>query len=285
MSLNSLLILFLLIILPFSFSALNGRCTGRNGICVSTSTCAKFSGTLYSGYCPNDSNDIKCCDNIKCTTINGIVGKCMFTSQCIGITYSNLCPGGSDFKCCTIAAGNDIPKSSKSLKELVFSLLLFEEGVNPKGVCVPYINSLGYPTIGYGQLCKSVKVSTLEQANAACSSYTANCSARKAIEWLSKEIDQKINCIQNNDNTNAAYTKASNYRKAILISMAFQLGCDGIAEFKKTLSYMADGDWANAATEMLDSQWARQTKNRANRHSYVIRNDKCGDFCKDYGWD
>ena len=48
---------------------------------------------------------------------------------------------------------------------------------------------------------------------------------------------------------------------------------------------MDDGDWANAATEMLDSQWARQTKNRANRHSYVIRNDKCGDFCKDYGWD
>ena len=283
MSFNSLLILSLLIILPFSFSELNGQCSGRNGICVYTSTCAKFSGTLYSGYCPNDSNDIKCCDSIKCTA-NGQSGKCMFISQCSGTTYSNLCPGGNDFKCCVDNPPIDIPISSKSLKDLVTSLLLFEEGVNPKGICVPYIDSLGYPTIGYGQLCKSEKVTSLEQANAACSSYTANCSAKKAKEWLSKEIDQKINCIQNNDNTNAAYTNASNYRKAILISMAFQLGCGGIAGFKKTLSYMANGDWANAATEMLDSLWARQTPNRANRHSYVIKNNGCGNFCKDYGW-
>ena len=48
---------------------------------------------------------------------------------------------------------------------------------------------------------------------------------------------------------------------------------------------MANKDWSNAAIEMLDSQWARQNPNRAKRHSYVIRNDICGDdFCKDYGW-
>ena len=174
--------------------------------------------------------------------------------------------------------------SSASLKDLVTSLLVYEEGVNPKGICVPYIDSLGFPTIGYGQLCQSVKVTTLAQANAACASYTKNCTPKKAKEWLAKEIDQKISCIQSNANTKAAYNKASTYRKAILISMAFQLGCNGLAGFKKTLNYMAKGEWANAATEMLDSLWARQTPNRAKRHSYVIRNDKCGTFCKDYGW-
>ena len=149
---------------------------------------------------------------------------------------------------------------------------------------VPYIDSEGYPTIGYGQLCKKQKVTSLAQAKVACSSYTANCSARKAKEWLAREIKQKISCINSNANTKAAYNKASNYRKAILVSMAFQLGCNGLAGFKKTLSYMAKGKWAAASAEMLDSLWARQTPNRAKRHSYVIKNNKCGTFCKDYGW-
>ena len=283
MTFNSLLILSLLIILPFSFSELNGLCTGRNGICLSVSTCARFSGTIYLGYCPNDSNDIKCCDNIKCTA-NGISGKCLFTTQCGGREYPNVCPGGDNFKCCV----NNFPVLAPILSFLSIStvqLLTFEEEVNPKGVCVPYIDSLWYPKIGYGQLCKSEKVTTLEQANEACSSYTSNCSEEKADQWLNDEIGLKIACIENNANINAAYINASDYRKAILISMAFQLGCDGLARFKKALSFMANKDWSNAATEMLDSQWARQNPNRAKRHSYVIRNDICGDdFCKDYGW-
>ena len=173
--------------------------------------------------------------------------------------------------------------SSTDLKDLFTSLLVYEEGINPKAICEPYINSLGFPNIGYGKLCKSVKVTTLDQAKVACASYTKNCTPKKAKEWLAKEIDQKISCIQSNANTKAAYNKASTYRKAILISMAFQLKC-GFAKFKKTLSFMAEGDWANAASEMLDSVWARQNPNRAKRHSYVIINDKCGPFCKDYGW-
>ena len=286
MSFNSLLILSLLIILPFSFSDLNGKCTGRDGICVSISTCAKYSGTIYSGYCPNDPNDIKCCDNIECTTEQEYHGQCTFTrSQCLGLVFDNLCPGGDDFKCC-VGEINPPPKLPILVfpRRYSFLLLTFEEGVNPKGVCVPYIDSLGYPKIGYGKLCKSEKVTTLAQANAACSSFSANCSPKKVESWLSDEIEEKIACIEKTDNINAAYISGSDYRKAILISMAFELGCDGLASFTKTLSYMANGDWENAATEMLDSQWARKNPKRAKRYSYVIRNEKCGDFCKDYGW-
>lgn len=68
--------------------------------------------------------------------------------------------------------------------------------------------------------------------------------------------------------------------------MAYQMGCQKLSTFVKTLDYMAKEDWDNAATEMLDSNWARQTENRANRHSYVTRYDNCGDdFCKLYGWE
>ena len=82
--------------------------------------------------------------------------------------------------------------SSADLKDLVTSLLVYEEGFNPKAICDPYINSLGFPTIGYGKLCKSVKVTTLDQAKVACASNTKICTPKKAKEWLFKEIDQKI---------------------------------------------------------------------------------------------
>ena len=65
--------------------------------------------------------------------------------------------------------------------------------------------------------------------------------------------------------------------------MAFQLGCNGLAGFKQTLGYMANGKWETASKEMVNSLWAKQTRNRANRQSYVIKNNSCGGFCKNYG--
>ncbi|OUM60707.1 glycoside hydrolase family 24 protein [Piromyces sp. E2] len=177
------------------------------------------------------------------------------------------------------------PVNNNSVKKLVTSLLVFEEGTNPKGVCVPYIDSLGYPTVGYGQLCKASKVSTLAQAKTACASYTKNCSDAKARQWLSDEVDSKTKCINNYAVIKNAYNKASNKRKAIIISMAYQMGCAGLAQFTTTLGHMAKGNWSNASTSMMDSLWARQTPNRAKRHAYVIKNNNCGkDFCSNYGW-
>jgi len=110
MKLNSKLILSLVATIPSTLAAVNGRCTGRNGICVATGTCSSYGGTYYTGRCPNDPNNIKCCDNISCR-VNGQVGKCMFTSQCSGTTVSGYCPGGNDFKCCLSSPPVDQCKS------------------------------------------------------------------------------------------------------------------------------------------------------------------------------
>jgi len=93
------LVLTLLVTLPSTLAIVNGDCTGRTGVCVSTSTCNKYGGTYYNNKCPNDPNDIKCCDNIPCSS-GGQQGKCMKTSQCNGKTVAGLCPGNNDFKCC-----------------------------------------------------------------------------------------------------------------------------------------------------------------------------------------
>lgn len=95
-----ILILFVIIEIPSTFSAVNGRCSDRNGICISTSDCSKYNGQSFSGKCPNDANDIRCCDNIPCKVDDGRTGNCVFTNQCSGEAISGKCPGGSDFKCC-----------------------------------------------------------------------------------------------------------------------------------------------------------------------------------------
>jgi len=59
--------------------------------------------------------------------------------------------------------------------------------------------------------------------------------------------------------------------QTILIEMAFQMG-GGLAGFHKMFTAIKLRDWKTAATEMLDSKWAKQTSNRANRMASVMQN-------------
>ena len=54
-------------------------------------------------------------------------------------------------------------------------------------------------------------------------------------------------------------------------NMAFQLGAHGLQKFEKTLQHVKARNWSGAADEMLDSLWAKQTPNRANRMAKRIR--------------
>ena len=59
--------------------------------------------------------------------------------------------------------------------------------------------------------------------------------------------------------------------QGILIEMVYQIGYSGVMKFKKMIANMIDKDWKGAATEMLDSLWAKQTPNRANRLADIVR--------------
>jgi lysozyme len=54
-------------------------------------------------------------------------------------------------------------------------------------------------------------------------------------------------------------------RKGVLLNMAFQLGTQGLLGFVNTLAKIKEGDYSTAATMMLQSRWASQTPERANR--------------------
>tara|TARA_R110000787_G_scaffold23565_1_gene67240 strand:- start:31 stop:450 length:420 start_codon:yes stop_codon:yes gene_type:complete len=51
----------------------------------------------------------------------------------------------------------------------------------------------------------------------------------------------------------------------IVVEMCYQMGSYGVSKFKGMLSALQDADYATASIEMLDSRWAKQTPNRANR--------------------
>ena len=51
--------------------------------------------------------------------------------------------------------------------------------------------------------------------------------------------------------------------KEIIIEMVFQLGETGVSKFKNMWKALSGLDYSTAASEMLDSRWAKQTPNRA----------------------
>ena len=53
--------------------------------------------------------------------------------------------------------------------------------------------------------------------------------------------------------------------RKILINMTFQMGINRIATFRKMIAAIKAKDYKTASEEMKDSNWYKQTTNRANR--------------------
>ena len=51
----------------------------------------------------------------------------------------------------------------------------------------------------------------------------------------------------------------------ILVNMMFNMGRPRLSRFHKMKKAVDSSDWIEAANQMLDSKWARQVPNRANR--------------------
>lgn len=59
------------------------------------------------------------------------------------------------------------------------------------------------------------------------------------------------------------FTQLPNEAQEVLAEMAYQLGVYKLLKFVKMWEYLEEHDFKNAAVEMLDSIWAKQTPNRA----------------------
>ena len=53
----------------------------------------------------------------------------------------------------------------------------------------------------------------------------------------------------------------------LIIEMVFQLGKTGVSKFRNMWKHLSALEYSSAASEMLDSRWAKQTPNRAQAMS------------------
>jgi lysozyme len=64
--------------------------------------------------------------------------------------------------------------------------------------------------------------------------------------------------------------KLSEVRQRVLLDMSFNLGLQGLLQFKRTLAAIEAGRYQQAAGMMLDSRWAQQVGQRAQRLSEMM---------------
>ena len=63
-------------------------------------------------------------------------------------------------------------------------------------------------------------------------------------------------------------------RQRVLLDMAFNLGVVGLLNFKNTLGTIQAGDYQKGAAMMLDSRWAKQVGQRADRLAVMMATGK-----------
>lgn len=125
-----------------------------------------------------------------------------------------------------------------------------DEGVIPHA----YQDHLGYWTIGVGRLIDGRKGGGLRSEEI---SFLLNNDIDDRIEALTRRLPW----FQNLDDA----------RKGVLLNMSFQMGVEGLLGFENTLALIRDGKYENAAHAMLQSKWARQTPERAQRMAEQMR--------------
>jgi len=68
------------------------------------------------------------------------------------------------------------------------------------------------------------------------------------------------------------FADLTDVRQRAIINMIFNLGLTKLLNFKKFLGAMEAEDWEEAGKQMLDSRWAKQVGNRADRLEQMIVN-------------
>jgi lysozyme len=126
-------------------------------------------------------------------------------------------------------------------------MLIRDEGLQLK----PYLCPSGKLTIGIGRNIEDNGISK-DEALYMLNNDIVN-AERDCKNWLGK-----------------VYDNLSDTRKSVLINMMFNLGLPRLMGFKKFKSALCQGDFEKASMEMLDSRWAVQVGNRAERLAKLI---------------
>ena len=142
---------------------------------------------------------------------------------------------------------NNMKRDVKDLE----SQLRLDEGE----ILYAYPDHLGYLTIGVGILIDKRKGGGLRKEE-------SDFILKNRTSLIIEEVKRRLPWV----------SKLHFIRAAVLYNMAFQLGINGLLNFKNTLRLIESGNFELAAQEMLNSLWAKsQTPERAKRLSEQMR--------------
>ena len=112
----------------------------------------------------------------------------------------------------------------------------------------PYLDSLGYPTIGYGHLINKKEKKMFQ--------------AKFSKKFLSNLFDRDFKIALTAYKKNFNYKKHPKNTKEVLIEMIFQIGIKKQRKFVKMNKHIQNNDNFLAALEMKNSLWYKQTPKR-----------------------
>jgi len=134
------------------------------------------------------------------------------------------------------------------LKEQISKTIVENEGFSP----VVYKCTEQHDTIGHG-----FKVSELY------------ITEQISLQLLNMKITEKLIQIKQKL---PWYEGLPIQAKVVVFDMVYQLGLSGFSKFKKSIALLKEHKFKQASIEILDSLWAKQTPNRANRNSKILYN-------------
>lgn len=92
-----------------------------------------------------------------------------------------------------------------------------------------------------------------------------------AVLWLTCLVEDRDSALETKLKY---YSELSDARKAVLINMSYQLGVQGLMNFKNMHKALMADDFVNAVDEMKDSRWYRRFTNRADRLCFMMQFDR-----------
>lgn len=132
------------------------------------------------------------------------------------------------------------------IEQRLIDRIVKHEGLRLK----PYHDSLGFVTIGIGRNLDNKGISKDE-----------------AYDLLDNDISD---CIGNLSRNIPWWKALDDLRQEVLIEMCFQLGIGGLLKFREFLYQLESGNSIEAAKEMRDSVWYKQTPQRAEELAKMI---------------
>ncbi len=139
-------------------------------------------------------------------------------------------------------------------------MLMQQEGAGPRGPhgeFLPYPDSVGKLTIGYGHLVDKGLPSDL------------------ALMLFHADIADAIEDVRHNC---SCYDQLSRPRQLVMVSLAFNLGRSGLAKFVRFLGALHLGHYDEAADELLNSKAAKQDAPARYRQLATMMRDNVSEW-------